>query len=356
MKQVVKKVRDFMRAAYRQPWSWLKSLFNKFRTVFVRLVLAIQETPSWLKNRPKAIKTWVIENSKKRKYHSFKLEKKLRPQPRNVPTSWRLSKDSLKFFLKYFWIFFGIMAIHFGLYMLFVYSPPSFNLTQAQDTIKTFFGGSTTSAQATSALLGTIIGAQTQRQGAAMYNFLIILSMSLADIWIIRRLLNKKAVVIREAFYNGMAPVVPVLMILLVMTIQLLPFTIAAYIYTVGRTNGVFISGVEDLTFFLIALAAGLLSFYLMTPSILSIYGATLPNMYPLHTIKLTKKIVQYRRLMVFRRILALPLIVALLYFGLLLLLIRFYPAGGIWFVQIFPIVALPLIHIYLFKLYKSLI
>lgn len=321
-----------------------------------KAVATIKNFPNWLKRRPQAIKKWRLENKKKRKYHSFKLEKKLRPEPRDIPTAWQLSKQSVAFLAKHFWIFFSVMLIHAVLYIVLVYGPADFNLTEVQETIKAFFGGNGSSAASTFALLGTVLGANTQREGSSLFNFLIILSVSLATIWIIRRIYLKKPFKIRDAFYSGMAPAVPVMTILLVMTLQLLPFTITSYIYTVGRTSGVFISGVEDLIFFLIALFAGILSFYLMTPSILSLYAVTLPNMYPLHTIRLTKKIVKYRRFLVFRRIIALPLIIAILFFGLLLVLIRFYPQGGLWFVQIFPIVILPLIHIYLFKLYKSLI
>lgn len=352
----LKKIQNTIQSFLKASKLYLLNKFKQLKNLSIRVFAAVKNFPAWLKSRPQAIKKWRVENKKKRKYHSFKLEKKLRPDPRDIPTTWQLAKQSAGFLVKHFWVFFSVMLIHAALYLLLVYGPADFNLSQAQETIKDFFGGSGTSAASTFALLGTVLGANTQREGSSLFNFIIILSVSLATIWIIRRIYLNKPFKIRDGFYSGMAPAVPVMVILLVMTFQLLPFTITSYIYTVGRTSGVFISGVEDLIFFLIALFAGILSFYLMTPSILSLYAVTLPNMYPLHTIRLTKKIVKYRRLLVFRRILALPLIVAVLFFGLLLLLIRFYPQGGLWFVQIFPIVILPLIHIYLFKLYKSLI
>jgi hypothetical protein len=331
-------------------------LKNKIQSGFKKIILALRSTPAWVKIRPQAIKLWMKENRKKRKYHSFKLEKKLQPDYRDIPNSWQLTKDSFKFYLNNYSTFLGIIFIQAILYVALVHGPTSFNLKEAQDTIKAFFGGNGTSASSTFALLGSVVGAQTQRDGAAIYNFLIYLVISLADIWVIRSLMAKKAFKIRDAFYSGMTPVIPVLVTLVVMTVQLLPFTITSYIYTVGRTNGVFISGIEDLSFFLLALASGLLSFYLITPSALSLYAVTLPNMYPLRTITLTKQIVKFRRFVIFRRVVALPLIVAFIFFSILLLLIRFYPQSGIWFVQVFPVFILPLVHIYLFKLYRSLI
>jgi hypothetical protein len=317
----------------------------------------VKSTPSWVKARPLAIKIWFKENRKKKKYHSFKLEKKIQVEKQNIPTSWQLTKQSFGFLAKHFWVFFSVMLVHLGLYFLLVYGPTDFNLAEVQESIKSFFGGEGEGSTTTTfVLLGSVIGAQTQREGSAIFNFLILLAVSLATIWIIRRIIAGKKFKIRDGFYSGMAPVIPVIAILLVMTIQLLPFTISSYIYTVGRTNGIFISGVEDLAFFMVALMMGLFSFYLMTPSILSLYAVTLPDMYPLNTIRLTKKIVQFRRLLVFRRVVALPIIIAFLFFVLLLFLIRFLPSSSIWFVQLFPIAILPIIHIYLFKLYKSLI
>lgn len=317
---------------------------------------AVRSFPAWAKRRPAAVKQWRSENRKKKKYHSFKLEKKIKPEPRNIPTAWQLTRQSMSFYKKHFWVFAWLSCIQVGLYGLLVYGPTDFDLKSVQESIQALFGGDASSAAGTLALFGSVIGAQTQREGAAFFNFLVYLIMSLAIVWIIRRLHASQPFNLRDAFYSGMGPAIPVVLILLVMSLQSLPFTITSYIYVVGRTNNIFISGLEDLLFFLIALSAGLFSLYLMTPAILSLYAATLPNMYPLKTIRLTKKIVAFRRFLVFRRIVALPFLVAVCFALLLLLLLRFYPQGGIWFVQLFPIFILPLIHMYLFKLYRSLV
>lgn len=321
-----------------------------------RLISWVCSFPAWVKKRPAAIKKWRGENRKKKKYHSFKLQKRIKPEPRNIPTAWQLTRQSVGFYKKHVWVFFWLSCIHLGLYGLLVYGPTDFDLKNVQESIQTLFGGDASSATATLALFGSVIGAQTQREGAAFFNFLVYLIMSLAIVWIIRRLHARQPFNFRDAFYSCMGPSIPIVLILLVMMLQSLPFTITSYIYVVGRTNNIFVSGLEDLLFFLIAFAAGLLSLYLMTPAILSLYAATLPNMYPLNTIRLTKKIVAFRRFLVFRRIVALPVLVAVFFALLLLALLRFYPQGGIWFVQLFPIFILPLIHIYLFKLYKSLV
>lgn len=326
------------------------------KTLGVDFLRWVKTIPGWLKERPKAIKKWWVANKKKRKYHSFKLEKRLDPEPRDIPTSWQLVRQSLRFYKKHFWVFFCIMFIHAFFYALLVYGPTDFDLKGMQESIRLVLGGDTGSVSTTFALFGSLLGAQTQREGAMQFNFIIIFIVSLALVWIIRSMHSNKPFNIRDGFYSGVAPAVPVLIILFIMVLQLLPFTLAAYIYTIGRTNSIFVSGIEDMLFFLITLACGLFSFYLMTPAVLSLYAVTLPNMYPLHTLRLTRKVVQFQRFLLFRRIIALPLMIAVFFGAALLLLLRFYPEGGIWFLHIFPVVTLPLTHIYLFKLYKSVL
>ncbi len=345
----------------------IKRIASRARTLVVACKVRIVKTfvvvrkfivsiPSYLKSRPKAIKAYFAERKKQKIYHSFKLEKKIKLSNKPIPTSWALTKESFRFFTQNFWIFFWMICIHAGLYGALVYGPTDINVSEIQDTLKAAFGTNPNSLEGTAVAVGSLIGASTQRQGAAFYNFLIVLLMSLSLVWVIRHLLAKQRFTIRDGFYNGPRPAIPVVLLLFVMMIQALPFTIASYVYVIGRTSGTFITGWEDLTFFLIALFCGLFSLYLMTPAIMSLYAVTLPNMYPLKTLRMSKQIVQFRRFEVFRRIFALPFIVALLFFAILLILLRLYPEGGIWFVRIFPIVILPMIHIYLFKLYKSLL
>lgn len=316
----------------------------------------VSDVTKRVQSLPASFRAYKKRESKKQKYNSFQLQKRIRVQAKPLPSSWQLIKESLQFFKHHASVFLWIIMIHTFFYFVLVYGSASINVRELQDTLQTLLGTQANSIESTTAVFGSVITAQTQREGAAIYNFLLFLIMSLATIWSIRRIVAGKTFLIRDAFYSGMRPAIPFIIILMVMFVQLIPFMVTSYVYTVGRGSGIFVSGVEDMLFFLLALTAGLLSFYWLTTSILSLYAVTLPNMYPLRTLRLTKKVTQFRRFLVFRRLIALPFIIALVFMFITLLAIRFLPQTSLWVVQLFPIFILPLIHIYLFKLYKSLL
>jgi hypothetical protein len=326
----------------------LVSFATKLKLLFVAI-------PGWVKSRPQAFKDWRKADKKKKKYRSFQLQKRIKPEVRFVPTAGQLLKQSFRLYRKNFWIFFCLMLTHAVLYYIFIRGASTFDFKEVQESIKSLLG-STTSATGTFALFGTVIGSQQQRDGSQFYSFLTLLFISLANIWVIRRLYAGSAFRIRDALYQALSSFVPFVIVLFVITLQALPFSITSYVYITGRTGGLFISGIEDLSFFMIALFSGILSLYWMTPSIIALYAVTLPNMYPMRTIRLTKKIVKFRRLMVFRRIIAFPVIVGLIATVVLLVAIRFIPQYSPLLVEAFPIILLPILHGYYFNLYKSLV
>jgi hypothetical protein len=289
-------------------------------------------------------------------YSSFRLQKKIRVVRAPIPGAWELAKQSVSTIKKHWTIFAGIVAVHFLLYGVFVYGPTDFDISQTEEAISSVLGQEAGTIESTATLFASVLSVQAQREGSGVFGFLIILIISLATIWVLRALDGGKEFRLRDAFYSGMTPALPVVLILFVMSLQLIPFTVASYIYTIGRSSGVFVSGAEDIMFFTFALLSGLLSFYLLTVSIVALYAVTLPNMYPLHTLRLTKKVLQHRRLTVFRRIVIVPVALLLFFALILLLVIRFIPSASVWFSQIFPILCLPFVHTYLFKLYKSLL
>lgn len=328
---------------------------TKINTIFKRATLFLKDIPGWIHSRPQAIRAWHKADKKKKKYRSFRLQKRIKPEPRYVPSTLQLLKQTGRLYRQNFWIFACTMFVHAVLYFLFVRGVSNFDFQQVQESIRLILGENS-GASGTFALLGSVLGSQQQREGSGIYNLLIILFISLANIWIIRRIYAKAAFRVRDGFYQAFSSLVPFLLILIVMSLQALPFSITSYVYVIGRTNGLFISGVEDLSFFLIALLSGLLSLYWMTTSIIALYAVTLPNMYPVATLRLTKKIVRFRRFLVFRRILAFPIIVGLVSLVVLLICIRFAPQYSPLLVEAFPILLLPVLHGYYFNLYRSLI
>lgn len=315
----------------------------------------VKNIPGWVKSRPEAFRQWKAAEKKKKKYRSFRLQKRIKPEPRYVPPAAQLLRQTFKLYIKNFWVFLIIMFVHACLYYLFVRGSSSFDLQGTRESIKAIFGEDSGSS-GTFALLGSVLGSNQQREGSSMINVAILLLISLADIWVIRRIYANTRFKVRDAFYQGPGAFVPFVLILLVMMLQALPFTFTSYMYIIGRSGGLFISGVEDLLFFLLAVFCGLLSLYWMVTSIIALYAVTLPNMYPVSALRLTRNIVKFRRFLVFRRIVIFPVLIGIISLGILLLIVRFAPQSAPLLVEAFIILLLPILHGYYFNLYRSLL
>lgn len=339
--------------------SELNNIFTGIKLLLINfwtMLKKIKNIPRWLKSTPTRFKKWREEDRKKRKYRSFKLQKKIRPEPRYIPPITELIKESFKFLWRQKTIFVSIMLIHAVLYVLLLRTPITTNMTEIQSTLKTVLGeGTFSSAKGNLATMGAVLGASSSGQNSALVSVAVVL-MSLVYIWTVRQLTNKQKINARDAYYQSMTPLIPALLILVVMSLQLIPFAVASFVYSTARTGGLFVSGFEDFSFFAIALLVGILSFYWITSTVMAFYIVTLPGMYPLKALAAAKKLVQFQRLTVFRRILALPIVIGLIYILFLLIMIRLLPKQTFWFVEAFPIIILPLIHIYLYKLYRALI
>ncbi len=329
---------------------WVRSVPKKLKNGILGL-------PEWLKNRPQVIGYWLRERRKIKKYRSFRLQKKIKPEPRFIPSSTTLLKSSLKFMWQHKKIFFYIILIHGILYVTIVRSPISTNIGAIRDSIDNVLGdNSQTTPKGTLATLGTVLTVSATSQTNSTLAGVFVLLMSLVYIWAIRELHVRKDIKARDAYYNSMAPLVPVTLVLVVLSLQLLPFAGASFIYGTARTSGVFANGFEDLSVFVVALLIGLLSFYWVTSTVIAFYIATLQGMYPLQALKNARKLVQFQRFLVFKRVLALPLLLGMLYVLLLTVTVRFATNQIFFIMELLQLIGLPLVHVYVYKLYRALI
>jgi len=99
-----------------------------------------------------------------------------------------------------------------------------------------------------------------------------------------------------------------------------------------------------------------LFSLYLVSNSIIALYIVTLSNMTPLASLRSAKQLIKGRRPKVVISLLILPLLLVALAAAVLLPLILFIPAIASWVYIIMLIFALPLVHSYLYSLYRELI
>lgn len=304
-------------------------------------------------------KSWREADKKAIRYRSFRLQKRIKPKLKPLPSSWELLKQTARFIWNNKKIVFGIFLVHLAVYYLVVRAPIQPDVKQIQNTISSAVEGSDTQISGFEnnfVTLGAVLGSTGATQQNGTLALVILGIVALAYIWAIRMLHNGNKINIRDAFYQGMTPIISVSFVSFLVILELLPFAFASFVYTLARTSGIFVTGFEDLAFFTLTMLLGLLSFYWMTSGIIAIFMVALPGVYPLFALSSARKLVQFQRLQVFRRMISLPLILGFAYLALLLISIRFFPSKTFIFAEVVQLLFVPFVLTYLYKLYRSML
>jgi hypothetical protein len=144
--------------------------------------------------------------------------------------------------------------------------------------------------------------------------------------------------------------------VLFVIGIQLLPLLAGNWLYATVIGGGIAVTGLEKLIWILLVILLILLSLYMVSSSVFALYISTLPDMTPLSALRSAREIVRYRRWVVMRKVLFLP--VCLLIIGALIMvpLIIFVTPLAEWVYFGLSMLSLAVIHSYMYSLYRELL
>lgn len=226
---------------------------------------------------------------------------------------------------------------------------------------KELIGNSLGSAFVTNlALYGSLVGSSTQlgNQAAALYQFIIIVVFSLALIYGLRHMYGKDAekVTVKQSLYRGMTPLIPLLLVLLCIALQLLPLSLGTSIYATVLTSGIAVNNIEQLMWLSLTVVLAAVSLYWVVGSISALFIVTLPDTKPLEALRSSRQLARFRRLVVLRKILFMPLVLLVLLGVIVLPFIAFAPAVAQFVFFVVSSVALPLAVTYMYNLYRSML
>lgn len=191
---------------------------------------------------------------------------------------------------------------------------------------------------------------------SGIYQIVLILLFSLSFIYVFRKAFKKQNTTVRESLYQSMYPLIPFLIILFIILVELIPMDLGLALYSMVNNGGIINNILEQIIFSIILIAFITLSLYLLSNSIVSLYIVTLKDMTPLNSLRSAKKLVAGRRVSVILCIIALILLLLALAAIILIPLIMIIPALASWTYFILLILALPIVHAYLYSLYRELI
>lgn len=191
---------------------------------------------------------------------------------------------------------------------------------------------------------------------ASSYQTLLLIMVSLAVVWSYRQLLAGHRIRIRDGFYQGMQPFVPVLLVLLVVLVQFLPLIIGIWLYTALVSGGIVINAFQQIGAGLLAFGLACLSIYWLCSSLFALYIAALPGMTPMRALRSSRELVRYRRWPLLRKLVFLPLLLLIVGALIMLPFILFAALIAQWVFFVLSTLALAAVHAYLYTLYRELI
>jgi hypothetical protein len=193
-------------------------------------------------------------------------------------------------------------------------------------------------------------------QDSASYQYIVLTISSLAFIWALRQVSAKRSVRIRDSFYSGMYPIVPFFLVVLCIGLQLLPMLLSGTLYGLVVANHIAIGFWQKATFLVVFLVMTFWTLRMITSSIFASYIVTLPGMTPLRALRSAKQLVYGRRLLIWRKLIFLPIALLLLAALIEIPLILFATWLAPWIFFALSMVALPVGHAYLYNLYREML
>lgn len=254
-------------------------------------------------------------------------------------------------------LFIGIVSIYGVLNLVLVRSVAgSSDLTALKDTLDSVLHGVGGKIASSAASFGYLLATSGSAQVSGLYQYVLVLICSLAFIWALRQTFAKHTVRVRDAFYSGMYPLIPFILVAFIIAIQLLPLIGSGALYNLVVANGIAIGFWEKTLFFIFFVLMAFWSLRMITASIFAGYIVTLPDMTPMQAVREAKQLVYGRRLLLWRKLIFLPIILLLLSAVLELPCILFATSLAPWLFFVISMVALPVTHGYMYNLYREML
>lgn len=182
-------------------------------------------------------------------------------------------------------------------------------------------------------------------EGQQAYTALLGVLIWLTTIWLLRNFVAGNAVKLRDGLYNGGAPIISSLIVVLVLVVQLLPVALATIGYSAALQTGLLDGGVVTMLFWIIAILLGVMSLYWVSSTFFALIIVTLPGMYPIRALRTAGDMLIGRRVRVLLRILWMFVPIVLAWVVVMIPFILF----DSWIKSVFPqIAAAPIVPVLL--------
>jgi hypothetical protein len=229
-----------------------------------------------------------------------------------LPNAWQLTRTTALTLWDNRRLFVGLTLVYGLLNLVLVQGlSSSTDMTSLKHTLSQAFTGHLGSVASSLSVFVVLVDSagNSSSPTAGVYQLLLALIVSLAVIWALRQRLAGHQIRVRDAYYRGMYPLIPFILVLIVVGLQLLPLLIGSTLYSLVISNGIAVNFIEKLIWLLVFALLALWTLYMLSSSLFALYIVTLPDMTPLKALRSARELVRHRRWTVLRKILCLPVI-----------------------------------------------
>jgi len=136
----------------------------------------------------------------------------------------------------------------------------------------------------------------------------------LTTIYLVRHLLAKHKVKLRDGFYNALTPLISTLLVIVVVFLELIPIFAVIITYSAAVATEFLSTPFYALVYFIFAALMILLSVYLLSSSLIGLVAVTAPGVYPLVALRTSSNLVYGRRIKLIIRLLFFIITLAVLW------------------------------------------
>ncbi len=280
-------------------------------------------------------------------------------QPHRIESVWSVTKQAATILWRYKELFLWL-SVAYGLLNIILVRGFSggTDVSQLKSDFSHVFHGDFSALASSLTVFVSLVSTSGNTSSATggAYQLFLVLIMSLATIYALRMSFAGNAIRLRDAFYQGMYPLVQFLLVLLVVAIQSLPFIIGATMYSVVVSTGIASDvGQQFLWAIGFAVLAGW-SLYMLCSSLFALYIVTLPDMTPLKALRSARELVRFRRWPLIRKLVFLPLALLVAAAVIMLPVILLVPVVAQWLFFFLTMTGLVVAHAYMYTLYRELL
>ena len=279
--------------------------------------------------------------------------------PKALPSAWQISKKTALLLWNYRFLFLGLVVVYGLLDILLVQGfSGGVNVNNLKHQLSQSQGSHTNQVGLGFSVFLNLLttSSSSGNSSGGAYQLFLGLIISLATIWMLRQVTAGEMVRFRNAFYKGMYPLIPFVLVLLVVLLQTVPFLIGGGLYNLVISNGIAIYLAEQLLWGLLFAVLSFISVYMLCSSLFALYIVTLPDMTPLKALRSARQLVRYRRPSVFRKLLFLPLALLVIASIIMVPVIVFVAPAAPWVLFVLAVSSLIAAHAYMYSLYRELL